>query len=112
DSSVARVLCGYWLPWFQPQHLHLLSTKNLEALLRERGFTPVVWHRGAAHQRVDFFFAVYLLCNRLAPSPHLPWRRRGALAGAWRATVWTLCAPIIVSAMIVDNLIGPLVSRA
>jgi SAM-dependent methyltransferase len=112
DFGLARLLRRWWLPYFQPQHLHLLSVKNLDRLLRERGFTPVVWHRGAAHQRVDFFFAMYLVCNRLAPSPNLPWRRRGALAGAWRTLVWTLGGPLVISGMIVDNLIGPLFSRA
>jgi len=112
EFALGRVLRRYWLPWFQPQHLHLLSVKNLERLLVERGFTPLVWHRGAAHQRVDFFFASWLFLNRLAPSPKLPWRRRGAFAGAWRVVVWTLGAPLIVTALAVDNLIGPLFSRA
>jgi hypothetical protein len=112
EFGLARLLRRWWLPYFQPQHIHLLSVQNLDRLLRERGFTPVVWHRGAAHQRVDFFFAMYLVCNRLAPSPHLPWRRRGALAAAWRACVWTAGSPFILTAMIVDNLVGPLFSRA
>jgi len=41
EFVLGRVLRRYWLPWFQPQHLHLLSVANLERLLRERGFTPV-----------------------------------------------------------------------
>jgi SAM-dependent methyltransferase len=112
EFVLGRVLRRFWLPWFQPQHLHLLSVENLERLLRERGFVPIVWHRGAAHQKVDFFFASWLFLNRLAPSPHLPWRRRGALAGAWRVFVWTLGAPLIPIAILVDNLAGPLFSRA
>jgi hypothetical protein len=81
-------------------------------LLRERGFEPVTWHRGAAHQRVDFFFASYLLLDRLAPSPRLPWRWRGGAASVWRALVWTLGSPLIFAGIIVDNAIGPLLSRA
>ena len=77
EFVLGRLLRRYWLPWFQPQHLHLLSVANLERLLRERGFVPITWHRGAAHQKVDFFFASWLFLNRLAPSPHLPWRKRG-----------------------------------
>src|SRR5439155_15722535 len=57
EYPLGRVLRRYWLPWFQPQHQHLLSVKNLDRLLRERGFEPVAWHRGRAHQKVDFFFA-------------------------------------------------------
>ncbi len=80
DYKLGRVLGKYWLPWFQPQHLHCSE--------------PLVWHRGAAHQRVDFFFASYLLLDRIAPSGRLPWRpRRGALGSAWRV-------------------LGPLLSRA
>jgi SAM-dependent methyltransferase len=112
DFVLGRVLRRYWLPWFQPQHLHLLPAKNLERLLSERGFTPLVWHRGAAHQRVDFFFASFLLLDRIAPSPSLPWRKRGIFARAWRTFVWTLGTPLIVLGILVDNLVGPLFARA
>ncbi|HEY6040478.1 MAG TPA: class I SAM-dependent methyltransferase, partial [Kofleriaceae bacterium] len=108
---VGKLLRRYWLPWFQPQHLHFLSVSNLDRLLRERGFTPVQWHRGKAHQRVDFFFAAWLFLDRLAPPRKLPWRWRGALAGAWRTGVWTLGSPLFVVAILFDNLIGPVFSR-
>jgi len=108
---VGKLLRRYWLPWFQPQHLHFLSVANLDRLLRERGFTPVQWHRGKAHQRVDFFFAAWLFLDRLAPPRKLPWRWRGALAGAWRTGVWTLGSPLFVVAILFDNLIGPVFSR-
>ena len=108
---VGKLLRRYWLPWFQPQHLHFLSVANLDRLLRERGFTPVTWHRGKAHQKVDFFFAAWLFLDRLAPPRKLPWRWRGALAGAWRTGVWTLGSPLFVVAILFDNLIGPVFSR-
>ncbi|CAN5632279.1 hypothetical protein BH11MYX1_BH11MYX1_02890 [soil metagenome] len=106
-----KLLGRYWLPWFQPQHLHFLSVKNLDRLLRERGFTPVAWHRGKAHQRVDFFFAIWILLDRIAPPRNLPWRWRGLLAGAWRSVVWTLGAPFLLLAILGDNAIGPLLAR-
>ena len=112
DFVLGRLLRRYWLPWFQPQHLHLVPAKNLELLLQERGFTPLVWHRGAAHQRVDFFFASWLFLDRIAPSPTLPWRKRGMLAGAWRTLVWTLGSSLIITGILVDNLVGPLFARA
>jgi len=108
---VGKLLRRYWLPWFQPQHLHFLSVANLDRLLRERGFTPVTWHRGKAHQRVDFFFATWLFLDRLAPPRKLPWRWRGAVAGAWRSLVWTIGAPFILLAIAFDNLVGPLFAR-
>lgn len=109
---LARLLRRYWLPYFQPQHLHLLSVGNLERLLRDAGFTAVAWHRGRAHQRVDFFFASYLLLDQLGPSPRLPWRWRGAPAAIRRTLVWTLGAPLIIAGIIVDNLAGPLFARS
>jgi SAM-dependent methyltransferase len=111
EFALSRVLRRWWLPYFQPQHLNLVSVKNLDRLLRERGFTPLVWHRGKAHQRVDFFFAAYLICNRLAPATDLPWRRSGLLAGAWNRVVWTIGSPFIAAGMIVDNLMGPVFAR-
>jgi len=109
---LGRMLGRYWLPWFQPQHLNFVSVANLERLLRERGFEPVEWHRGKAHQRVDLFFAIYLLVDRLAPRPQLPWRWRGRLAGAWRVLAWTIGSPFLIAGVIVDNLAGPLFRRA
>ncbi len=111
EFALGKLLKRYWLPWFQPQHLHFLSVSNLDRLLRERGFTPVTWHRGQAHQRVDFFFAVWLFLDRLAPARQLPWRWRGAPSTVWRAVVWTIGAPFIPLAMLADNLLGPLFSR-
>jgi hypothetical protein len=72
----------------------------------------VVWHRGEAHQRVDFFFASWLFLNHLAPQPRLPWRWRGTTAAVWRGIVWTLGSPLIIAAIAVDNLVGPVFSRS
>ncbi len=111
EFPLGRVLRRLWLPWFQPQHLHLLSVTNLERLLREQGFTPITWHRGRAHQRVDFLFAVWLALGRLAPPSRLPWRWRGRVAGAWHVLVWTLGAPLLLAGTIIDNVAGPLIQR-
>jgi SAM-dependent methyltransferase len=111
EFVLGRVLRNYWLPWFQPQHQHLLSVKNLERLLVEHNFTPIEWHRGKAHQEVDFFFATWLALGRIAPPPRLPWRWRGAIAGAWRAAVWTIGAPLLIAAVITDHLAAPIFRR-
>jgi SAM-dependent methyltransferase len=112
EFVLGKVLRRYWLPWFQPQHQHLLSVKNLERLLREHGFTPLAWHRGQAHQEVDFFFAAWLVLDRIAPPRRLPWRWRGGVAGAWRVVVWTLGAPLLVLAVITDHLAAPIFRRS
>ncbi len=112
EFVLARVLRRYWLPWFQPQHLNLLSTVNLERLLRERGFLPVLWHRGAAHQSIDFFFAAVLLLNRIAPPPRLPWRWRGASAIVWHTAVWAAGIPLLAAGTLLDHLLRPVFARA
>jgi len=111
EFGLGRVLGRWWLPWFQPQHQHLLSTTNLDKLLREHGFTPIRWHRGAAHQRVDFVFAAGLLLGRLAPPADLPWRRGGAIARARRAVVWSLGAPLLVAGFVADRVAAPIIRR-
>jgi hypothetical protein len=90
--------------------MHFLSVKNLDRLLREAGFSPVEWHRGKAHQRVDFLFAVLLAIGVLAP-PRLPWRQDGALAAVRRAVVWTLGAPVLLLAVITDQAVAPFIER-
>jgi SAM-dependent methyltransferase len=111
EYRLGRVLGRWWLPWFQPQHQHLLSTRNLDKLLREHGFTPIAWHRGAAHQRVDFLFAVALVLGRMAPPTNVPWRPGGAVARARRTVVWTLGLPFLLAGWLTDHAIAPIVKR-
>jgi hypothetical protein len=112
EFRLGRILGRYWLPWFQPQHQHLLRAASLDKLLREHGFSPVAWHRGEAHQQVDFFFAAVLLLGHLGPPPRLPWRWRGFGAAIWRVIVWTLGAPLVVAGIALDNALAPLFRRA
>lgn len=111
ESGFRKVLRRLWLPYFQPQHMHLLSMKNLETLLRRHGFEPVEWHVGEAHQRVDFFGAIVLLLRRLAPGDW-PWRpRNGALGRLRRWVVWTLGAPFVPLAILLDHTVGVIAER-
>ncbi|MGW5849162.1 class I SAM-dependent methyltransferase [Streptomyces sp. NPDC055254] len=73
QSRMARLLGPHWLPWFQPQHQHLIPAGNLRAALGERGFTVLAEEHGTAHQHNDFVGAVALVANRLAPDPDSPW---------------------------------------
>jgi|JI10StandDraft_1071094.scaffolds.fasta_scaffold02084_4 SAM-dependent methyltransferase len=111
EFGLGKLLRTLWLPWFQPQHQHLLSVGNLDKLLREAGFTPLTWHRGSAHQRVDFLFAAFLLLGWMAPPPIQPWRPRSALARVRRGLVWTLGSPLIVLGILVDRLVTPFIKR-
>ncbi len=112
QCSFGSLLGRYWLPWFQPQHQHLLSRGNLGKILEDKGFTPVEWHRGKAHQRVDFMFAVVLLLDRIAPPVERPWKQRGSMIRkAWRTLVWTVGTPFILLGHLFDGIIGPVVRR-
>ncbi|WP_314246653.1 class I SAM-dependent methyltransferase [Streptomyces sp. DSM 40907] len=73
QSRMARLLGPLWLPWFQPQHQHLMPAANLREALADRGFTVVAEEHGPAHQGNDFFGAVALAATRLAPDPDRPW---------------------------------------
>ncbi|MFD9522853.1 class I SAM-dependent methyltransferase [Streptomyces sp. NPDC059979] len=89
ESRMARLLGPAWLPWFQPQHQHLVPAANLREALADRGFTVLAEEHGPAHQGNDFFGAVALTATRLAPDPDRPWGppptpRTRALAAAVR----------------------------
>ena len=112
QSVLGRVLGRYWIPWFQPQHQHLLSRRNLGRLLEQHGFEAVQWHRGQAHQTVDFLFASFLLLDRLAPPTDLPWQRPASWPRrAWRTAVWTVGIPLILVGRTLDWALGPMVRR-
>lgn len=107
-----RALGRYWLPWFQPQHLHLLSVENLERLLRAHGFEPLVWHRGETHHPLDLFLATSLFLNRVLPKPDRPWlppaglsRRLGHKLG------WTFGMGLLLVMLILDALLAPVMRR-
>ncbi len=76
ESTWGRWMGRYWLPWFQPQHLHLMSIGILEEALIERGFTIVDIDRAEASQGVDLTAAVWMLIGRFAPPANLPWLPR------------------------------------
>ncbi|MFD8984740.1 methyltransferase domain-containing protein [Streptomyces sp. NPDC059564] len=105
QSGMARLLGPAWLPWFQPQHQHLIPAPNLREALAERGFTVLAEEHGPAHQGNDFFGAVALTASRLAPDPDRPWgppatARARALVTAVRATA----LPLFAGAALLDTL--------
>ncbi|MFJ7209092.1 methyltransferase domain-containing protein [Streptomyces sp. NPDC098789] len=102
-SRMARLLGPAWLPWFQPQHQHLIPAANLRGALAERGFTVLAEEHGPAHQGNDFLGAVALTVTRLAPDPDSPWspavpRGRRALRHAVRAAA----LPCFAGAAVLD----------
>ncbi|MDX3539433.1 class I SAM-dependent methyltransferase [Streptomyces sp. MB09-01] len=105
ESRMARLLGPAWLPWFQPQHQHLVPAANLREALADRGFTVLAEEHGPAHQGNDFFGAVALTATRLAPDPDRPWgppatARTRALAHAVRLAA----LPAFAAAAVLDAL--------
>ncbi|GES29178.1 class I SAM-dependent methyltransferase [Streptomyces angustmyceticus] len=107
ESRAGRLLGRYWLPWFQPQHQHLMPVGNLKQALAARGFTLLAEEHGAAHQpNGDFLGAAVLAANSLVPDPQAPWAtvpdtpaRRAA-----RSTVQALAVPCFAAAFALDAL--------
>jgi SAM-dependent methyltransferase len=112
DSRVGRVLGAYWLPWFQPQHQHLLSTRNLERILRANAFEPLVWHRGEAHQTIDLTAFVVTLVSQIARPIDLPWHAPTSLrVRAWHRVTWWAAIPFLGVSWLLDRLLAPLMRR-
>lgn len=105
ESRMARLLGAAWLPWFQPQHQHLIPAGNLREALADRGFTVLAEQHGPAHQGNDFFGAVALTATRLAPDPNRPWGP-GPTAGARARTAAVRAAalPLFAGAAALDAL--------
>lgn len=105
ESRLGRMLGPYWLPWFQPQHQHLIPVGNLRDALADRGFTVLAEEHGAAHQSCDFVGAVLLAANRIAPSPYAPWGPGSATltSRAIRRGVRTASLPCFAAAAVLDK---------
>jgi SAM-dependent methyltransferase len=102
---LARFFGRYWMPWFQPQHQHLMPLPNLIAALAERGLRPVRDERGPAHQANDFAIASVLLLWRIAPYRTLPWSRHKTTRTikAWWTLVWAAGLPFVAVGVLLDQ---------
>lgn len=107
DWWLRVVLRRFWVPWLQPQHLHLMPIGNLDAAVRARGLTPVATDRAKAHQASDLMTAVLLAANTLAPDQHAPWRLEPVRwARTRRLVIWSVAAPVLPVALGLDLLLG------
>ncbi len=109
ESVLRRVFRSRWLPYFQPQHQHLLSVGNLRKILEESGFTVERVDR-RAHTGFDAFFAVFQILDGLVP-PDLPWRRpQPASAATARWMVFGAGAPLFLGAVLCDTAVRSLLA--
>lgn len=112
ESVWGRWLGRYWLPWFQPQHLHLISIGLLEQALVDRGFTIVDRDRAGASQSADLTAAVWMLIGRFAPPANLPWLPRPTMLSRARRTVGIAVGALpLAGAVAIDALLAWLPKR-
>ncbi|ARQ70548.1 class I SAM-dependent methyltransferase [Streptomyces marincola] len=113
ESLFGRLLGGYWLPWFQPQHLHFVPWSNMRTELSRTGFTVLDVRRGHAHVPADLVAACWFLLTRVLPREDTPWGERppGRVARLVRGGGVLAAAPALVAAYGMDRLFAPLARR-
>jgi hypothetical protein len=113
-ESRLRVLRGWWVQWFQPQHLHFAPLPNLLAALQERGLRPVNVQFAESHIPVDITCAALSMLGCLSPEPRLPWRTARQFPGrdALHHAVWYKTYPKLLPLVIkADAALAPIVHR-
>ena len=108
EWPLAKPLGRFWMPWFAPQHQHMISLGNLKRALAERGLTPVAEERAAANQVNDFVLAAYLAISQLTPDLDGPWSRTKPTwwRRAWRGGVWLVGVPILIGCAGLDQIMN------
>ncbi len=113
ESFMGHLFGRWWMPWFQPQHQHMIPIQNLVQTLTDRGFSTVAIERGAAHQSVELFFGLVMALLCVAPDPRLPWLTTEPTRSRRlrRIAVWAVGVPLLVIAYVLDKLLGQIVCR-
>ncbi|MFI1769422.1 class I SAM-dependent methyltransferase [Streptomyces sp. NPDC020800] len=114
ESPFGRLLGSRWMPWFQPQHLHLPPMRNLCDQLERNGFTVVSASRtGDQHIPVDLVCATWFWINRVLPREDAPWlaKRPGRAAAVTRTALSVAAAPFVLLAYGLDLVLAPVVRR-
>ncbi|MFD7629546.1 class I SAM-dependent methyltransferase [Streptomyces sp. NPDC059851] len=114
ESRWAQLLGRWWLPWLQPQHLHLAPVANLRRRLTGTGFTVLAQEHVQAHDAVDLVAATWLALDALAPREDLPWLPEppGAVSRVLRGTTLLAGVPLLLAATLLDRAVaGPLAGR-
>lgn len=113
ESFLGRLLGRWWMPWFQPQHQHMIRLDNLMRALSDRGFSAVAVDREAAHQGNDLLCGLALALIAAAPDPRLPWLATSPTRGRriWHATVRAAGRLPLMVAYLLDMLLYQIVHR-
>jgi SAM-dependent methyltransferase len=112
ESQFPRLVGRWWIPWFQPQHQHLIPLGRLKEELDRHGFDVVAEDRATAHQTVDFVIAAWLWLNHFVPADS-PWTPKGSpLRGLARIAVVAAGAPLLVAAFLGDQIANVFIQRS
>jgi SAM-dependent methyltransferase len=107
EFPLSRVLGERWLPFFQPQHQHMVTIGNLSKELEGLGFDVVRTRRFECHRAIDLTAAAWFVVNGAAPADDLPWLERPSpRAGLRRLLTFTLGLPLLAAAALGDQLVG------
>jgi ubiquinone/menaquinone biosynthesis C-methylase UbiE len=113
ESVFASVLGRWWMPWFQPQHIHFVTTITLASLLREAGFEPLEWHTGKANTANDLVLSFSNMVRQWAPSLDVPWRKPPSLLRrVGHVLVWIPGGIFVALGALADHALAPLARRA
>jgi hypothetical protein len=112
DSAAGRMLGRWWVPWFQPQHQHLIPHPNLVDALKRLGFDLIELQVAESHQPVDLTMATWFAMNSIGPEVGLPWRPEPRLSDrVRRVAAFALGAPVLAASILLDNALAPVVKR-
>ncbi|MEV7004746.1 class I SAM-dependent methyltransferase [Streptomyces sp. NPDC093982] len=113
ESTYGRLLGRWWVPWLQPQHLHLMPMANLCRELEAQGFTVMATDRQQPHIPADLVCATWFLLTRVLPPEDAPWlpERPRFVSRLARVLLVLAAAPFLFAAWAADQLLAPLVRR-
>lgn len=113
DCAMSRVLGRWWVPYLQPQHLHLMPLDNLRRELESLGWTIVAVERRGPHIPADLVGAGLLALCHVLPRGDSPWCARppGPFRRATRTALFWSAVPFLFGLYALDLLGAPLARR-
>jgi SAM-dependent methyltransferase len=113
ECAMSAILGRWWLPYFQPQHLHLMPLANLRRELEALGYTVVAVERRDPHIPVDLVGAVALMLGHYLPFADEPWRAAppSRLQRKARTALFWSAVPALAGVYGLEQLLAPLLCR-
>ncbi|MGA5134028.1 class I SAM-dependent methyltransferase [Streptomyces olivoreticuli] len=113
ESAMSGILGRWWMPYFQPQHLHLIPLANLRRELESLGYTVVAVERHEPHTPFDITGAAVLALAYALPTADDPWHPAppsGLQRKARTALFWS-AVPLLAGVYGTEQLLAPLLRR-